>query len=196
MGKTVAAFTMSLDGFIAGPNDEVGRLFKWYGSGDTEFTVPGTGMVFKVAQASADYLQEAWGKLGAIVTGRRDFDVSNAWGGSLILGVPHFIVTHDPPQAWLGEDSPFVFVTEGVDTAVSLARAAAGDKNVGISGSQIVQQCLQASLIDEIHIELAHMLLGDGIRLFDNLAGHAIDLEKIKVIDTPDVTHLQFRIVK
>ncbi|MAU02030.1 MAG: hypothetical protein CL608_33255 [Anaerolineaceae bacterium] len=113
MGKNVAAFTMSLDGFIAGPNDEVGRLFKWYGSGDTEFTVPGTDMIFKAAQASADYLQDSWSKLGAIVTGRRDFDVSNAWGGNLILGVPHFIVTHEPPQEWLGEDSPFVFVTEG-----------------------------------------------------------------------------------
>ena len=196
MGKTIAAFTMSLDGFIAGPNDEVGRLFKWYGSGDTEFAVPGTSMVFKVAQASADYMEEEWSKLGAIVTGRRDFDVSNAWGGNLILGVPHFIVTHAPPQEWLGEDSPFVFVTEGVATAVSLAKKTARGKNVGMGGSQIVQQCLQAGLIDEIHIELAHLLLGDGIRLFDNLAGYAIDLEKIKVIDTPDITHLQFRVVK
>ncbi len=91
MGKTVAAFTMSLDGFIAGPNDEIGRLFKWYGSGDTEFSVPGTGMVFKVAEASADYMREEWSKLGAIVTGRRDFDVSNAWGGNLVLGVPHLL---------------------------------------------------------------------------------------------------------
>ncbi|MAU00449.1 MAG: hypothetical protein CL608_25180 [Anaerolineaceae bacterium] len=81
-------------------------------------------------------------------------------------------------------------------TAVSLARKAAGDKNVGVSGSQIVQQCLQAGLIDEIHIELAHMLLGDGIRLFDNLAGCGIDLEKINVIDTPDVTHLHFRVIR
>ncbi len=196
MGKTLAAFTMSLDGFIAGPNDEVGRLFKWYGSGDTEFTVPGTEMVFKVAQASAAYMQEEWPKLGAIVTGRRDFDVSNAWAGSAFMGLPMFIVTHQPPQEWLGEDSPFIFVTEGVETAVALAQKAAGDKNVGVSGSQIVQQCLQAGLIDEIYVELAHMLLGDGIRLFDNLAGYAIDLEKMKVIDTPDVTHLHFRVVK
>jgi dihydrofolate reductase len=76
MGKTVAAFTMSLDGFIAGPNDEVDRLFKWYSSGDTEFSVEGTGIVFKVSQASAAYLQKEWSKIGAIVTGRRDFDVS------------------------------------------------------------------------------------------------------------------------
>lgn len=196
MGKTVAAFTMSLDGFIAGPNDEVGRLFKWYFSGDTDFRVPGVDMVFKVSQTGADYLKEEWSKIGAMVTGRRDFDVSNAWGGQLILGVPHFIVTHQPPQEWLGEDSPFVFVTEGVETAVALAKAAAGDKNVGVGGSQIVQQCLKAGLIDEIQIELAHMLLGDGIRLFDNLADYAIDLEKIEVIDTPDVTHLHFRVVK
>jgi dihydrofolate reductase len=148
------------------------------------FTVPGTGMVFKVAAASAAYLQEEWSKLGAIVTGRRDFDVSNAWGGNLILGVPFFIVTHHPPQEWLGDDSPFVFVTEGVETAVSLAQQVAGDKNVGVGGTQIVQQCLQASLIDEIQIELAHMLLGDGIRLLDNLAGYAINLEKIKVVES------------
>ncbi len=105
-------------------------------------------------------------------------------------------MTHQPPQEWLGEESPFVFVTEGVETAVALAKAAAGDKNVGVGGSQIVQQCLKAGLIDEIQIELAHMLLGEGIRLFDNLADYAIDLEKIEVIDTPDVTHLHFRVVK
>jgi dihydrofolate reductase len=153
-------------------------------------------LTFIVSQASAAYLQEAWSQLGAIVTGRRDFDVSRAWGGSALMGLPMFIVTHRPPEEWLGDDSPFTFVAEGVETAVSLAQEAAGNKNVGVGGTQIVQQCLQAGLIDEIHIELAHMLLGDGIRLFDNLAGYDIDLEKIRVIDTPDVTHLRFRVVK
>ena len=80
MGKIISEFTMSLDGFIAGPDDDVQRLFAWYSSGDTPFPVPGTNMVFQISHASANYIGELWGSIGAIVTGRRDFDVSNAWG--------------------------------------------------------------------------------------------------------------------
>jgi dihydrofolate reductase len=195
MGKVIATFTMSLDGFIAGPSDEVDRLFRWYGSGDTAFPVPGTEMVFKVSRASADMLRETWDALGAIVTGRRDFDVSNAWGGKALLDLPTFIVTHNVPPAWAGEDSPFTFVTDGVANAIARAKDAAGDKHVGVSGSKIVQQAIRAGLLDEIQIDLAPVLLGDGIRLFENLE-QAIDLENAGVIATPDVTHLRFRVVK
>jgi dihydrofolate reductase len=196
MGQVVAGFTMSLDGFIAGPGDDVQHLFQWYGSGDTAFPVPGTDMEFKIARASADLLREEWATLGAIVTGRRDFDVSDAWGGRALLDLPIFVVTHSVPQAWAGPDSPFTFVTAGVERAIDLARQAAGDKHVGVGGSQITQQALTAGLLDAIYIDLAPVLLGDGIRLFDHLGGAPIDLEYTKVVATPGVTHLRFRVVK
>jgi len=179
MGKVMAEFTMPLDGFIAGPNDEVDRIFRWYTSGDTDFPVAGTPMVFKISRASAELLQKAWGAIGAIVTGRRDFDVSDAYGGKPPLGVPMFIVTHRIPQEWVKPGSPFTFVTEGVEQAVMLAQRVAGEKVVGIGGTTIVQQCLRAGLLDEIHVHLAPILLGAGIRLFDHLGPNPRDLESI-----------------
>ena len=145
MGKVIAEFTMSLDGFIAGPNDEVDRLFRWYSAGDTEFPVAGTGMVFRISRASAELLRATWGQLGAIVTGRRDFDVSGAWGGTPPLGVPTFIVTHRIPQEWVRDGSPFTFVTDGVASAIAQARQAAGDQDVGVSGTTIVQQAASST---------------------------------------------------
>jgi dihydrofolate reductase len=196
MGKVTTQFTMSLDGFIAGSNDEVDRIFKWYGSGDVDFPVEGSDMVFKVSQASADYLSEEWGQLGAIVTGRRDFDVSNAWGGETVLGVPTFIVTHSPPEEWVGKQPLFIFVTDGVESAIAQAREAAGDKNVSVGGTTIVQQCLKLGLIDEIRLDMAPILLGEGIRLFDKLGPEPIELEQIGVIEGKGVTHVQYRVVK
>jgi dihydrofolate reductase len=196
MGKVSIGFTMSLDGYIAGPGDDVGRLFRWYASGDTDFPVPSIGRSFQISHASAALLREEWDALGAIVTGRRDFDVSGAWGGKALMGLPMFIVTHNVPQEWAGAGSPFTFVTEGAASAVARAQQAAGDKVVGVGGSQITQQCLRAGLIDEIHIDLAPVLLGAGIRLFDALGPEPIDLEIVRVVNTPDVTHLRYRVVK
>ena len=196
MGKVTAQFTMSLDGFIAGPNDDVGSLFRWYFSGNTDFQASSKDPVFKISRTRAELLREEWDSIGAIVTGRRDFDVSEAWGGNSPLGVPIFIVTHTPPQEWIKEDSPFTFVTEGVDRAIEKAKQVVGDKNVGVGGSMITQQALKAGLIDEIQIDLVPILLGEGIRLFNHLGSEPIQLEKIKVVDTPDVTHLRYRVVK
>jgi dihydrofolate reductase len=196
MGKVISGFTMSLDGFIAGPNDDVRQLFTWYSSGDTPFPVPGTDMVFQISRASADYTGELWGSIGAMVTGRRDFDVSNAWGGRPPYSWPSFIVTHTPPQEWLMEGSPFTFVTDGVASAIEQAQRAAGDKHVVVGGTTIVQQCIKAGLLDEIHIDLASMLLGDGISLFGQLGIEPVALERTAVIEGTGVTHLSFRVVK
>jgi dihydrofolate reductase len=197
MGKVITHFTMSLDGFIADPNDDVRRLFRWYNMGDTDLPVAFGSVVFKVSRASAELLQDAWGKLGAIVTGRRDFDISRAWDGSSPFeNAPVVIVTHNPPAEWLKPDSPFTFVTDGVESAVAQAKGIAGDKDIAIGGTKVTQQALQAGLIDEIHLDLAHMLLGDGIRLFEHLETMPLDLENIRTIEAPGVTHLRFRIVK
>ena len=158
--------------------------------------LPGTGLLFKVSRASARLLQAVWDTVGASVTGRRAFDVANAWGGNPPLGVPTFVVTHDPPQAWAHKkDSPYIFVTDGVESAIRQARAAAGGKNVAVGGSTIVQQCLKAGFLDEIRIELVPVLLGAGIRLFDNLGEAPIHLEHTGIVEGIGVTHLQFRVL-
>ncbi|MCI0397584.1 MAG: dihydrofolate reductase family protein, partial [Chloroflexi bacterium] len=184
------------DGFIAGPNDEVDRLFAWYFSGDTEVPFPGSEFVFKVSRASAERLQEASTAVGAIVTGRRNFNVAGAWGGKPPLGVRHFVVTHTVPQEWAGEGSLFTFVTDGVASAVEKARQTAGNKAVAVSSANIMRQCLKAGLLDEIHIDLVPLLLGDGIRCFDYLGSEPIELEIISVIEGTGVTHLAYRVVK
>jgi dihydrofolate reductase len=94
------------------------------------------------------------------------------------------------------EGSPFTFVTEGIESAVEQARAAAGDRNVAVSTASTTQQCLKAGLLDEIHIDLAPALLGDGIRLFDHLGAEPVELEIIRVVEAPGVTHLAYRVVK
>src|SRR5919112_6274799 len=140
VGKGSMGLSMSLDGFIAGPNDgperplgEGGeRLFAWYSGGDTEYRLPGTEMVFEVSPQSADLLREAHSKMGAFVTGRRTFDITNGWGGSPPLGVPTFVVTHTVSQEWDYEGSPYTFVTDGLESAVEQARAAAGEKDVAV----------------------------------------------------------------
>ena len=204
MGKVATGLSMSLDGFIAGPNDgpesPLGdggeRLFAWYSGGDTEYRLPGTEMVFMVSPQSAQLLREAHTKMGAFVTGRRTFDISNGWGGNPPLGVPTFVVTHSVPQEWVYEGSPFTFVTDGLESAVEQARAVAGDKNVAVGAASIVQQCIRAGLLDEIHIDLVPVLLGDGIRLFDHLGTGPIELESTEVIEGAGVTHLTCRVVK
>ncbi len=196
--------SMSLDGFIAGPNDgaelplgEGGeRLFAWYSGGDTEYRLPGTEMVFMVSPQSAELLREAHSKMGAFVTGRRTFDITNGWGGSPPLGVPTFVVTHTVPQEWVYEGSPFTFVTEGVESAVEQAKAVAGDKDVAVGAASIAQQCIRAGLLDEVHVDLVPVLLGGGVRLFEHLGTTPIELERTRVIEAPDVTHLTFRVVK
>ena len=154
MGKVTMGLSMSLDGFIAGPNDgrprlplgEGGeRLFAWYSGGDTEYALPGTEMVFEVSPQSAELLREAHGRMGAFVTGRRTFDLANGWGGSPPLGVPSFVVTHTVSQEWVYEGSPFEFVTDGVESAVERARAVAGDKDVAVGAASGVQQCIRAA---------------------------------------------------
>ena len=195
MGKVMTGQTMSLDGFIAGENDDVGHLFKWYSAGDTPLPIGGTDRVFKVSQASADLLLSTWATFGAMVTGRRDFDVSGAWGGKALMDLPMFIVTHQPPQEWVYEGSPFTFVTDGVASAIAQAKQAAGDKNVALGGSTIIQQCLKLGLLDEIHVDLVPVILGKGIRLFDAIET-PITLEKTNHIEGIGVTHMTFRVVK
>jgi dihydrofolate reductase len=202
MGKVTSGLTMSLDGFIAGPEHPLGeggmRLFDWYSSGDTDYVVPSGEMTFKVSSQAAEMLHAAFSSIGAIVTGRRTFDITNGWGGTHPIGedIPIFVLTHSVPEGWSYEGSPFTFVTEGVKSAVEQARAAASEKDVAVGAASIVQQCLRARLLDEVHVDLVPVLLGDGVRLFDHLGTEHIELERTRVIEDPDVTHITFRVVR
>jgi dihydrofolate reductase len=204
MGKVAVGLTMSLDDFIAGPNDgperplgEGGeRLFEWYSGGDTEYEMPGTGMVFRISPQSVELLREVNERMGAFVTGRRTFDIANGWGGNPPLDVPTFVVTHSVPEEWIYEGSPYTFVTDGVERAVELAKEVAGGRDVAVGAASIAQQCIRAGLLDEVHANLAPVLLGGGIRLFEHLGTTPIDLESTRVIEAPGVTHLTFRVVK
>jgi dihydrofolate reductase len=204
MGKVTSGLTLSLDGFIAGPNDgpehplgENGmRLFDWYESGDAEYEVPSGGMTFKVSPQSAEMLSRAFSSIGAIVTGRRTFDITNGWGGRHPLDVPIVVLTHSVPDGWDYEGSPFTFVTDGVESAVEQARALAGEKDVAVGAASLVQQCLKSGLLDEVHVDIVPVLLGGGVRMFDNLGPDHIELERTEIIEAPDVTHMTFRVVK
>ncbi len=195
---------MSLDGFIAGPNDSpevplgVGgeRLFNWYFSGDASHEVPSGNRTFKMTKDGADLIQEASNAAGVLVTARRTFDIAGAWGGKHPMDVPIVVVTHRVPQEWVKEGSPFTFVTEGVESAINKARQIAGDKNVVIGAPSIVKQCLKAGLLDEIHIDLVPMLLFNGIRLFDDLDIKPVDLEIVAANAMANVVHLTFRVLK
>lgn len=203
MGKVTFNITVSLDGFVAGPNDNPDnglgdggeRLFDWYFNGDTEIPISDGNMILKVSPQSAEILQKSMLSFGAGVWGRRTFDIARAWGGHP-PGSPCFIVTHNIPQEWVYARSPFIFVTDGVESAIRQAKQAAGDKDVVVCTANILQQCLSASLMDEIHIDVAPILLGGGVRLFDHLSNAPIKLEGIRVIEAPGVTHLGYSIVK
>jgi dihydrofolate reductase len=129
------------------------------------------------------------------VWGRRTFDIAQAWGGHP-PGTPAFIVTHRVPQEWVYEGSPFTFVTDGVASAIRQAKQAAGVKDVVVATASILQQCLNLGLMDEIHVDVAPLLLGKGVRLFDHLNIEPTQLEIIRVVPAPGVTHLAYRVVK
>ncbi len=203
MGKVVFNMTMSLDGFVAGPNDNPDNglgdggdaLFNWYFSGDTEISISEGTPVLKVSSQSAKILREGISTNGADVWGRKTFDIARAWGGHPPQE-PAFIVTHTAPQEWVRKESPFTFVTDGVESAIRQAKKAAGDKNIAVCTASILQQCLNLGLMDEIYIDVAPLLLGKGVRLFDHLDIQPVKLECIRAIEAPGVTHLGFRVIK
>ena len=197
MATISASFSQSLDGFIALPDDSVDHIFDWYDAGDTEVHWPGNPMVSRTSPQSAAHLEEIIAGAGALVVGRRVFDHTDGWGGSHPAGVPVFVVTHSVPTAWVEAhpDAPFTFVTDGLERAVEQAAAVAGpDGTVGLAGPNIAQQCLAAGLLDEVRIDLAPVLLGEGIRFFEPFETGAILLDDPEVVEGVRVAHLRYRI--
>lgn len=189
MGKVVLDATMSLDGFIAGPNVGVEqpmgegglRLHDW---------------IFNTATSpvDADRVRDAFASTGAVVLGRRTFDVGiGEWEGTP-FPAPCFVLTHDVRGPRVEKSGTFTFIND-VDSAYREATAAAGGKDVRLMGADISNQFLKAGLVDEVRIQLAPVLLGDGLRMFDCVGSGHIELERIQVIESPYVTHLRFRVI-
>jgi dihydrofolate reductase len=187
MGNVVIDMSMSLDGYIAAPNDnpqqglgEDGmRLHNW------AFDDPAV-----IERVFGEVLEET----GAVIMGRRSYDNSiEAWGGKGPLGeVPCFVLTHRPLE---GADPVFRVVDDGIESALAQAREVAGDKRIGLMGANVDQQFLAAGLVDEIRIHLIDVLLGGGRRLFDELP-HRLELERTGLSETGGVTHLEYRVVR
>lgn len=199
MGRVISNMSMSLDGFIADPNDGVEEIFRWYGAGPVEVRTANEGISGHLSTASADVFRSALASTGALVCGRRLYDLTGGWGGRHPIGGPVFVVTHQPPDdppAGPDDDPPITFVTEGVARAVELARAAAGDLDVGIASPDIIRQCLDLGLLDVIAVDLVPVLLGKGIRYFDQLSALPVRLSDPIITEAPGVTHLRYDVIR
>jgi dihydrofolate reductase len=195
MGKIVTQASTSLDGYIADMHDQVGPLFDWYSNGEVEFS-PNPGLVFHVSQASADYLATAWSNIGAEVTGRHLFDLTNGWGGRPPVGAHVFVVTHEPPHDWPHPDAPFTFITDGLESALAKAQEFAGDREVSFNAGSLAGQALRASLLDDVRIDLVPVIFGSGVRFFGDYEGPHLLLNDPEIVEGDRVTHLHYRIRK
>jgi dihydrofolate reductase len=194
MSMVIADMSMSLDGFIADPDDGVGPLFDWYADGDVAFTFPGDGMPAQVSEASAGHLQGMVDRLGALVTGRHLYDITRGWNGSHPAGVPVFVVTHTPPETAPEGTTPFTFVTDGVASAIVQAQALAGERAVVIASANVAKQCLDLGLLDVIQASVVPVLLGRGIPFFAELERYPVMLEDPVITPGSRVTHMCFRV--
>ena len=205
MSKVIVDMGMSLDGFIAGPNagpqnalgDGGHRIHRWVY--DLESWRERQSLTGSQTNRDDEVVKEATARIGAYVMGRRMFDEGEVgWPDPPPFRAPVFVLTHHAREPWVRQGgTTFTFVTDGIESALEQARAAAGDKDVRIAGgANAVQRFLEAGLIDELQIHLAPVLLGDGVRLFERIDPEHIELEKTRVIDSPKVTHLRYRVVK
>ena len=198
MTKVVATITISLDGFITGPNDGPGRglgdggerLHYWVFGGPWSYDEEPNG---EATGADKEYLDEAMARGGAIVIGRNMYEAAEAWGGNNPFGMPLFVVTHRP------EDEPteggFTFVN-GLDEAISMAGEAAGGKDVGIGGgADVIRQALRDGNVDELSLSIAPVILGGGKRLFDD-SDRTMNLEHLGLLQSPFATHITYRVVQ
>ena len=199
MGKVVVYMSVTLDGFTAGLNDGVGRplgeggevLHRWLFAGDRPSRYSD---FFRLSATNRRVLDESFETTGALVVGRRTFDVVEGWGGNHPLaGVPVFVLTHRPPANVPRGHTPFTFVTDGIEAAIALARAAAAEKNVGVAGACTARQAMRAGLVDELALHLVPVLLGRGIRLFEAMGEVPLTLEPTRVVAGEGVTHLWYR---
>ena len=188
MSASVLYMSMSLDGYIADPNDALGgddgnRLHHWALNPD--------GETFRSSGPAGQFVDE-FNATGAVLAGRRTAEVVDHWGGNH-HGVPIFVVSHRPPGPSVANYPLVTYVGDGIESAMAQAKAAAGDREVVVHGAYTAQRALEAGVLDEMQIHHIPVLLGAGRRLFDELPS-SVELEIVRVIDTPDATHIRYRV--
>ena len=192
MSVSVLYMSMSLDGYIAGPNDEPGnpggdgfmRLHEWYGFEAPPPNTKGTGW-------GAHFMDES-NATGAVLAGRRTVEQVDHWGGNH-HGVPIFVPSHRPSGPSVANYPLVTYVTDGIESAMAQAKAAAGNRNVLVHGAYTAQRALEVGVLDELQIHQIPVLFGGGRRLFEVLPSR-VELEIVRVIDTPDATHIRYRV--
>ncbi len=193
MGKVLTHMTMSLDGFIADPHDQPAELFDWYEAGDVTVPNPNEDISFQVDEASAETLAELTGNNGALIAGRRLFDIANGWNDNHPAGAPVVVVTHHAPEDAATRWPRTTFV-DGVEDAVTTAKKIAGDKDVTIASPTIIRQALDLGLVDEVCVSLVPVLFGEGIPYFAKLdKGHQL-LEDPMVVRGRRALHLRYAV--
>ncbi len=191
MSASVLYMSMSLDGYIAGPNDEPGnpggdgfdRLHEWFLTPDGEIARP--------SGPARELFDETYAT-GAVLAGRRTVEQVDHWGGDA-HGVPIFVPSHRPPGPSVANYPLVTYVTDGIASAMAQAKAAAGDRDVLVHGAYTAQRALEAGVLDELQIHQIPVLFGGGRRLFDVLPSR-VELEIVRVIDTPEATHIRYRV--
>jgi dihydrofolate reductase len=189
MGAVEVDISMSVDGFVSGPNTD---------------QYPGLGQGGEILHAWFEQdpdgrrlLDDAlFATSGAVLTSRKIYDGVGGWGEDGLYRMPVFVLTHRAHDVVVKGETTFTFVTDGIESAVAQARAAAGGKKVHVmGGASVVQQALNAGLVDSLHLHVAPVVLGAGTRLFDNLT-NPVKLERSEVVESQFATHLKFRVLK
>jgi dihydrofolate reductase len=180
--------SMSLDGYIAGPNDDLGgddgnRLHEWFVTPD--------GELFRPEGPAGELFDEFWAA-GAVLVGRRTAELVDHWGGDH-HGAPIFVPSHRPPGPSVANYPLVTYVTDGIVSAMAQAKAAASDRNVLVLGATTAQRALEAGVLDELQVHQIPVLFGRGRRLFEVLPSR-VELEIVRVIDTPQATHIRYRV--
>ena len=198
MGKVTTHGTVSLDGYVVGPDGSGSELlFAWFDGGDVEFPSVDPNLRIRLSEPDAPYMRDVNDRIGVFVIGRRMFDQTDGWGGTHPFEKPIVVVTHSVPQAWVAAhpEAPFTFVTDGLASAIEQARAIAGDRDVEVTPGNLVSQCLELGLLDEISFDLVPVLLGGGVPFFNELEAAPILLDEPSlVLEGARVTHLRYSV--
>jgi dihydrofolate reductase len=191
MSKVLTHMTMSLDGYIADTDNQVGELFDWYQAGETSVPSPNEDITFGLDEAGAKALRDLTENVGALVAGRVLFDIAGGWNDTHPSGARVVVVTHTPPadaeKRW-----PKTTFVAGVEAAIGTAREIAGAKDVVIASANITQQALDLGLVDEVCVSLVPVLFGEGVSYFGKLdRGHLL-LDDPAVIQGRRALHLRY----
>jgi dihydrofolate reductase len=192
MSTVVMHNVVSVDGYIADDNDDVGPLFDWYSNGDTELAEGGGA---RVSRASADYVRPTWESIGSMVIGRHLFDMTNGWDGAPPAGEHVVVVSHRPkPDGWHPEVS-YHFVDD-VAAAIAKAKELAGERIVAVAAGDIGGQALVLGLVDEVAMDVVPVVFGSGKRYFGPVDGQHLLEDPDVVIRGDRVLHLRYRVCR